>query len=110
MGHFVDGRASLVVGTHTHVPTADGHVLAGGTAYMTDVGMCGDYDSVLGMDKEEPLNRFLTHIPRGRFTPAMGDVTLSGVLVETDDDSGLARSIEPLRLGGCLPQAMPATN
>ncbi len=107
MGHFVDGRASLVVGTHTHVPTADGHILTGGTAYMTDVGMCGDYDSVLGMDKEEPLNRFTTHIPRGRFTPALGDVTLSGVLVETDDATGLARSIEPLRMGGCLPEAMP---
>jgi hypothetical protein len=72
MGHFCDGRASLVVGTHTHVPTSDHQILPGGTAYITDAGMCGDYDSVIGMDKAEPLNRFLTKIQGGRFEPAHG--------------------------------------
>ena len=72
MGFFCDGRASLVVGTHTHVPTADHQILAGGTAYMTDAGMTGDYDSVIGMEKEEPLRRFSTGIPSGRFEPAAG--------------------------------------
>ncbi|MCT8971729.1 TIGR00282 family metallophosphoesterase [Microbaculum marinisediminis] len=107
MGHFLDGRASLVVGTHTHVPTADHMVLAEGTGYMTDVGMCGDYDSVIGMDKEEPLRRFLTKIPSGRFEPALGDASLSGVLVETDDSSGLAKRIAPVRLGGHLSETLP---
>ena len=72
MGHFCDGRASLVVGTHTHVPTADHRILAGGTAYMSDVGMCGDYDSVIGMDKDEPLRRFTRKIAGARFEPATG--------------------------------------
>ena len=106
-GHFCDGRASLVVGTHTHVPTADHQVLVGGTAYMSDAGMCGDYDSSLGMDKEEPLNRFVTKISRSRMEPATGEATVSGVLVVTDDATGLATSIEPLRVGGRLSQAMP---
>src|SRR5215831_10554692 len=83
-GHFLDGRASCVVGTHTHAPTADARVLPRGTAFITDVGMCGDYQSVIGMDVEEPLNRFLTKIPRGRFEPAMGPASLSGLLVEID--------------------------
>ena len=108
MAHFVDGRASLVVGTHTHVPTADHQILAGGTAYMTDAGMCGDYDSVLGMEKDEPLQRFLSKVPRGRFTPAVGSATLSGVCVETDDNTGLAQMISPLRIGGCLEAIEPA--
>lgn len=107
MGHFVDGRASFVVGTHTHVPTSDHHVLLGGTAYASDAGMCGDYDSVLGMDKEEPLNRFLRKIPSGRFTPAKGEATISGFLVEIDDVTGLANKIEPVRTGGRLSPAMP---
>lgn len=106
-GHFVDGRASLVVGTHTHVPTADHQVLVGGTAYMSDAGMCGDYDSSLGMDKEEPLNRFLTKVSRNRMEPASGEATVCGVLVVTDDKTGLAIGIEPLRLGGRLSQIMP---
>ena len=88
MGYFCDGRASLVVGTHTHVPTADHQILAGGTAYMTDAGMTGDYDSVIGMQKEEPLRRFTTGIPSGRFEPAGGEATLCGVAVETDDATG----------------------
>ncbi len=107
MGHFLDGRASLVVGTHTHVPTSDYRVLVDGTAYMTDVGMCGDYDSIIGMEKEEPLRRFLTKIPSGRFEPALGEASLSGVLVETDDGTGLARRIAPVRLGGHLAETLP---
>lgn len=107
LGHFVDGRATLVVGTHTHVPTADHMILPGGTAYMSDAGMCGDYDSVLGMDKEEPVNRFLRKIPRARFEPATGEATLSGVCVDVDEATGLARAIEPIRLGGRLAPAEP---
>lgn len=106
-GHFVDGRASLVVGTHTHIPTADHQILEGGTAYMSDVGMCGDYNSSLGMDKEEPLNRFLTHVPKSRMEPATGDATVCGALAIIDDATGLATAIEPLRLGGRLSQVMP---
>lgn len=104
MGHFADGRTSLVVGTHTHIPTADHQVLPGGTAYQTDAGMCGDYDSVIGMEKDEPLHRFLTKVPSGRFTPASGEATVCGVVVETDDATGLARTISPIRLGGRLSQ------
>ena len=107
MGFFCDGRVSLVVGTHTHVPTADHQILSGGTAYMTDAGMTGDYDSVIGMQKEEPLHRFLTGIPSGRFEPASGVATLSGVAVETDDTTGLALRIAPVRIGGRLEPATP---
>ncbi len=106
-GHFVDGRASLVVGTHTHIPTADHQILPGGTAYMTDAGMCGDYDSSLGMNKEEPLRRFLTQVPGGRMEPASGEATVCGVLAITDDKTGLATAVEPLRVGGRLSQIMP---
>jgi metallophosphoesterase (TIGR00282 family) len=102
MGHWCDGRASLVVGTHTHVPTGDLQILPKGTAYQTDAGMCGDYDSVIGMDKAEPLRRFITGMPKERFTPAKGPATLSGVLVETDDRTGLARSAKAFRQGGRL--------
>jgi metallophosphoesterase (TIGR00282 family) len=108
MGHFVDGRATAVIGTHTHVPTADEQILRGGTAYISDAGMCGDFDSVLGMDKQEPLTRFLTKIPTGRFAPAAGEATLCGVAIEVDDRTGLARAIAPLRLGGRLSQTEPA--
>ncbi|MBG1230869.1 TIGR00282 family metallophosphoesterase [Aestuariivirga litoralis] len=107
MGHFCDGRASLVVGTHTHTPTADHHILVGGTAYMTDAGMCGDYDSVIGMDKAEPLNRFLRKLPVERMRPADGEATVSGVMVDTDDKTGLALAINPIRVGGRLSQALP---
>ncbi len=101
---LADGRASLVVGTHTHVPTADAHVMPGGTAYMTDVGMTGDYDSVIGMDKTISLQRFRTHLPGPRNAPAQNAATLCAVLVETDG-TGRARRVEPLRLGGCLAPA-----
>lgn len=107
MGYFVDGRASAVIGTHTHVPTADEQILNRGTAYISDAGMCGDFDSVLGMEKDEPLSRFLTKIPTGRFSPSSGEATLCGVAVEVDDRTGLARAIAPLRLGGRLSQTEP---
>ena len=106
MGHFVDGRASLVVGTHTHVPTADAQILPGGTAYQTDAGMTGDYDSVIGMEKEEPLRRFLRKTPGSRYEPANGEATLCGVAAEIGSD-GLARMIAPVRLGGRLRQEWP---
>jgi|ERR687888_1949684 metallophosphoesterase (TIGR00282 family) len=105
--HFLDGRVSCVVGTHTHAPTADEHVLPAGTGYISDVGMCGDYNSVLGMDPQEPVSRFLTRISRERFEPAMGPVTISGLAVEIDDATGLARRVQALRLGGVLSPAEP---
>lgn len=108
MGVFLDGRVSLVAGTHTHVPTADDRILPGGTAYITDIGMCGDYDSVIGMNKEQAVARFIRKIPTGRLEPAEGDGTLSAVFLETDPDSGLARTFAPLRLGGHLPEVWPA--
>jgi len=107
LGFFCDGRASLVVGTHTHVPTADHQILAGGTAYMTDAGMTGDYDSIIGMQKEEPMRRFTSGIPSGRFEPAAGSATLSGIAVETDDATGLALRVAPVRIGGRLSPATP---
>jgi len=107
MGHWVDGQASLVVGTHTHVATADAMILNKGTAYLTDAGMCGDYDSVIGMQKLEPLRRFITGMASGRFEPAEGEATLSGVYVETDDKTGRATRIEMVRQGGKLKQSGP---
>jgi metallophosphoesterase (TIGR00282 family) len=107
MGHWCDGRASLVVGTHTHVPTADAMILPGGTAHLSDAGMCGDYNSVIGMEKHEPLRRFITGMPKDRFTPANGEATLSGVYIETDDRTGKATRIEMVRQGGRLSQAGP---
>ncbi|MHA6344498.1 TIGR00282 family metallophosphoesterase [Roseivivax sp. CAU 1761] len=105
MGHYCDGRASLVVGTHTHIPTADAQILPGGTGYLTDAGMCGDYDSVIGMEKTEPLRRFITGMPKARFQPALGEATLSGVLVESDDRTGRAVSVQMVRQGGRLQPA-----
>lgn len=107
MGHYLDGRATLVIGTHTHIPTADHRVLKGGTGFMADAGMCGDFDSIIGTDTEEPLNRFITGIPGGRFTPSEGEATLCGVAVETDPATGLCAKIAPLRVGGVLAQAIP---
>ena len=107
IAHFVDGRVSAVVGTHTHCPTADHQILDGGTAYISDAGMCGDFNSSLGMEVEEPLNRFVTKIPKGRFEPATGPATLCGVGIEVDDKTGLAKSINPLRVGARLENVMP---
>ena len=108
MAHFVDGRVSVVVGTHTHVPTSDHQILSHGTAYQTDAGMTGDYDSVIGMDKEEPLRRFVQKTPGSKYEPALGAATLCGLAVETDDRSGLALHVAPVRLGGRLSEARPA--
>jgi len=106
-GHFLDGRASVVVGTHTHVPTADAQILTGGTGYLTDAGMCGDYDSSLGMDKEEPLNRFLTKLPRRRYEAASGPAAICGLAVDISDRTGLAEKIAPLRIGARLAETIP---
>jgi metallophosphoesterase (TIGR00282 family) len=106
MAHFADGRVSLAIGTHTHVPTADWRILPHGTAYQTDAGMTGDYDSVIGMDKEEPIRRFTRKTPGARFEPADGPATLCGLFVETGGD-GLAKRVAPVRLGGALGQAVP---
>jgi metallophosphoesterase (TIGR00282 family) len=105
-GHYVDGRVSLVVGTHTHTPSADQRVLPRGSAFMTDAGMSGDYDSVIGMEKEEPLRRFTRRIPSSRFEPALGAATLCGVAVETGPD-GLATNVAAVRIGGALTSAAP---
>jgi len=107
MGHYLDGRVSFVVGTHSHVPTADCQILDGGTAYQTDAGMCGDYNSVIGMEKAEPINRFLTRMNKERFSPAGGAATVCGTFVETDDRTGLASRIEPVRLGPRLMEHLP---
>lgn len=106
IGHFLDGRVSAVVGTHTHCPTADARVLPGGTAYMTDLGMCGDYNSVIGMQKEEPISRFVTKMGSGRFQPATGDATICGLVVETNA-FGRATTCDPIRIGGCLSESRP---
>jgi 2',3'-cyclic-nucleotide 2'-phosphodiesterase len=107
-GYFCDGRVSLVVGTHTHAPTADLRILPGRTAFISDVGMTGDYDSVIGMAKEEPLQRFTRRISSSRFEAASGPATLCAVAVETDPATGLALRVAPVRLGGCLEQTAPA--
>ena len=108
MGHFCDGRATLVVGAHTHVPTGDAHILANGTAYMTDAGMCGDYDSVIGMKKGPLVQRASTRLPTERKSPAEGPATMCGVFVESDDNSGLAVRVAPIRVGGRLAQTLPS--
>jgi len=107
MGHFCDGRASLVVGTHTHVPTADHMILPGGTAYLSDAGMCGDYDSVIGMKKADPIRRFTHKIPTARLEPADGEGTLCGVFVVTAS-GGRAQRIAPVRIGGRLEAQLPS--
>ncbi len=104
---ILDGRVTAVVGTHTHVPTADHRILPGGTAYQSDLGMTGDYDSVIGMQKANASARFVTKLPQGRLEPADGAATLCGLFVETDDVTGLARRVQPIRVGGALDQARP---
>ena len=106
-GQFCDGKVSFVVGSHTHIPTADAQILPNGTAYQTDAGMCGCYDSVIGMDKKEPVSRFATGINGGRLEPADTDPTVCGAVVETDDKTGLARKIVMIRYGGRLQESLP---
>jgi metallophosphoesterase (TIGR00282 family) len=101
IGHFFDGKATLVVGTHTHIPTNDGRILKNGTAYQTDAGMCGDYDSVIGMNKQNSLNRFMKKDSVKHF-PAKGDATLSGVIVDCNIETGLANNINSFIFGGEL--------
>ncbi|HYU14367.1 MAG TPA: YmdB family metallophosphoesterase, partial [Stellaceae bacterium] len=105
--HFADGRVSAVLGTHTHVPTADAQILPGGTAYISDAGMCGDYDSVIGMQKAPSVRRFVTKMPGEKPQPAEGEATLCGVFVVIDEATGLAQRIEPVRVGGRLAPHLP---
>ena len=107
MGHALDGRVSAVIGSHSHIPTADAWILPGGTAYQTDAGMCGDYDSVIGMRKDLSVARFVRRLPTERLTPAEGEATVCGTFIETDDQTGLARRVEAVRLGGRLSPWMP---
>jgi hypothetical protein len=107
IGCTVDGRASLAVGSHAHIPTADARILPGGTAFQTDAGMCGDFDSVIGMKKELAIHRFTSRVPGPRLEPATGEGTLCGVYVETDDRTGLATRVEPVRVGGVLKPSNP---
>jgi metallophosphoesterase (TIGR00282 family) len=102
MGHHLDGRVSAVIGTHTHIPTADDHILEKGTAFQTDTGMCGDFDSVIGMRKDIILRRFTRKLGNERFEPAQGEATLCGCLVTTNDSNGRATDIQAFQLGGCL--------
>lgn len=102
MGKFLDGRVSAVIGSHTHIPTADGHVMKGGTAYQTDAGMCGDYDSVIGMQQEIPLKMFLQKRKFSKMEPAKGEATLCAAIVEIEDSTGLAKKILPFKFGGIL--------
>ncbi len=108
MGHFVDGRVSFCVGSHTHVPTADATILPGGSGFQCDAGMCGDYDSVIGMEKSGSVDRFVRKVRGERLSPASGPATLCGLFVETDDATGLATRVEPLQVGGRLRQLMPS--
>lgn len=108
MGVYCDGRASVVFGTHTHIPTSDTRILPDGTAFQSDLGMCGDYDSVIGMEKHEPVQRFTTRRRGPRNVPAQGPGTLCGLLVETDDRTGRAKRAEPVRCGGVLASHWPS--
>ncbi len=107
MGYFLDGKVSAVIGTHTHVPTGDDRILPCGTGYMSDAGMCGVYDSVLGMEKDEPVNRFVTRVNGSRFAPVTGEAAIAGVVLEFDNSTGLTRNISPLRLGPDIREMQP---
>ncbi|MCE2951373.1 MAG: YmdB family metallophosphoesterase [Alphaproteobacteria bacterium] len=107
LGHVLDGRVTAVIGTHTHVPTADCQLLPKGTAYQSDAGMCGDYDSVIGMEKEAAIARFKKRIPTPRLSPALGEASLCGTFLDIDDTTGFARSIHPVRLLGRLSSSIP---
>jgi 2',3'-cyclic-nucleotide 2'-phosphodiesterase len=107
MGHFCDGRVSFVVGSHTHIPTADAMILEKGTAYQSDAGMCGDYNSVIGIEKEEPLERFVNKMHTGRYQVSTGEGTACGVVVKLNSKTGLAENIVPVRLGAWLRKSLP---
>ncbi|MDI2089904.1 TIGR00282 family metallophosphoesterase [Commensalibacter oyaizuii] len=107
LAHYLDGRVSVVVGTHTHVPTADYRILPSGTAFQTDAGMCGDYNSVIGMQKDAAIYRFITKMPGIRFAPAEGQATLCGLVVQIDDATGHAQRVAPIRIGGELDSVVP---
>ena len=102
MGHLFDGKATMVVGTHTHVPTSDHRIMENGTAYQTDLGMSGDYNSVIGMNKDNSLKKFLKDSSAENHFPALGEATISGLLVTADDKTGLAKKVQPIILGGSL--------
>ncbi len=102
MGYFFDGKVTIVVGTHTHVPTSDCRIMDKGTAYQTDIGMCGDYNSVIGMNKDNSLKKFLKEPYTVKHYPSLGEATISGVIVNADNETGLAKKIEPIISGGCL--------
>ena len=106
LGHWCDGRVTLAVGTHTHVPTRDLQILEKGTAYLSDAGMCGDYNSVIGMNKLEPISRFVTGMIKTRFSPASGPATLCGVFVEVEK-GGFSKNVGTLSLGGSLSNTLP---
>jgi len=108
LGLYLDGRVSVVAGTHTHVVTGDERILPGGTAFISDVGMTGDYESIIGMQRDEPMSRFLRKIPAARFEPATGQGTLCAIAVETDDTTGLATRVGAVRLGGKLEETRPS--
>ena len=102
IGYLFDGKATMVVGTHTHVPTSDHRIMEKGTAYQTDIGMCGDYNSVIGMNRDNSLKRFLKDSSAKKHYPALGEATMSGLMVQADDKTGLAKKIEPIIVGGVL--------
>ena len=102
LGYLFDGKVTMVVGTHTHVPTSDHRVMKKGTAYQTDIGMCGDYDSVIGMNKENSLKKFLKDPSAIKHYPALGEATISGLIVFANNETGLANKVEPIILGGSL--------
>ena len=107
IGQYLDGRVSMVVGTHSHIPTADAQILKRGTAYQTDLGMCGDYDSVIGMKPDAAIGRFMKKMPSERLSPSEGEGTVCGVFLEVNDNTGHAMRIEPIRIGGRLSQHLP---
>lgn len=107
MAQYLDGRVSAVIGTHTHVPTADAQIFNKGTAFQCDAGMCGDYDSVIGVRSDVPLKKFLQKVPLDRMIPADGEATVCGTLIETSNTTGLAKNIAPIRLGGRLSEDIP---
>ena len=102
MGYFFDGKTTMVVGTHTHIPTSDYRILEKGTAYQTDIGMCGDYNSVIGMNRDNSLKKFFKDPSAKKHYPALGEATISGLMVKADDETGLAKKVEPIIIGGAL--------